>query len=87
LAGLFVVRPRPDDLDGFLFFENLIDKAVLDVDPPRAGPDKVPSKLLVGRQRLEGIPLKDFQRSNSGNKTGVSSGFAGAPSNRVIYLP
>ena len=61
MAGLFVVRPKPDDLYGFLFFENLVDQAVLDIDPPRAGPDQVPSKLLVGRRRLEGIPLKDFQ--------------------------
>jgi len=32
-SRLFVVRPEPDDLYCFFFFEDLVDQTVLNIDP------------------------------------------------------
>lgn len=41
------MRPHPNDFDRLDVFQDLIDKAVLDVDPARACPGKGADGLFV----------------------------------------
>jgi hypothetical protein len=44
--------PHADDLDGFDFVENLIHKAMLDIDPAGKRPGQVAHELFEGGRGL-----------------------------------
>jgi len=60
-AILFVVRPHPDDLDGFDIVQNLVYEPVLDVDPTGEGAGKVTDQLFVWWWCLKGIAREDVE--------------------------
>jgi hypothetical protein len=53
--------PHPEDLHCSLRVKNLVDEAMLDVDPPREGAFEIADQLFVGRRSLPRIPAEDFQ--------------------------
>lgn len=54
-----VVRPHPQDLDDPITLEDLIDEAVLDVDPAGLGASEIAERLLEGRLRPPRILSED----------------------------
>jgi len=60
---LLVVRPHPHDFDGLDVIQNLVDEAVLDIDPPGTSPRKFPYQLLERRRALVRILPQDGQQS------------------------
>ena len=56
------MRPQTDDLDGLEILQDLVDKAVLDVDAPGVGARHIPDEFFVGWWVLKGIVLKDLQQ-------------------------
>ena len=54
--------PHPFDEDPACLYVDTVYKTVLDVDPPREETFKLADQLLVGRRRLEGIPLQDIEK-------------------------
>ncbi len=53
--------PQADDLDDFLLFKDLVDKPMVNVDPPRVCPLQIPNQLFIGRRILERIFLEDLK--------------------------
>ena len=61
MAQLFVVSPHTDDLHGVLFFEDLIDESVLDIDPAGVSSSKVANEFLEWWWVLKRVGLEDVQ--------------------------
>ncbi len=59
--SLLVMRPHPEDFDGPFFLQDLVDQAMLDVDPAGAGTREVSHELFVVRRVLERIFAEDLQ--------------------------
>src|SRR5665647_1328631 len=59
--ALLVVGPHPQHLDNALIGEDLVDQAMLDVDPPREGTAQVADELLERRRGLELVLLQDVE--------------------------
>ncbi len=57
-SGSFVVSPHPNDFHNAAFFENLVHKPMLDIDPSRGGATQISYKLLIGRGSLKRICFK-----------------------------
>ena len=60
---LFVVGPHPDDLYRPFFRVDLIDEAMLDVDPTRPGSGEIADQFLAGRWGLEWILLQNLKQA------------------------
>ena len=60
-ADLFIMRPHPDYLNGFDMVENLVNKAMLDIDSSGESSGKISYKLLVWRWALTRVFSKDVQ--------------------------
>ena len=58
---LLVMRPHPEDLDRPLFWQDLIDESVLEVDSSREGAREVAHELFESGRLLPGIRPKDFE--------------------------
>ena len=56
----FIVRPQTEDLNGLLFFIDLINKAVLDVDAAAVCTVQITHQLFVRGRVLERINTDDF---------------------------
>jgi len=65
--------PHPDHLHDPLAAEDLIDEAMVDVDPAREGAGEIAEEFLKGRGRLEVIVAQDLQQ---GLGFGLESGAA-----------
>jgi len=59
----FVVRPHPNDLHSSLFFEDLIDETMLDIDSARICSCEITDELFVRRGSLKRIEFEEFQQS------------------------
>ena len=57
--GSLVVCPHPNDLDDLLFFENLINQPMLDIDLARVGTFEIAEQFLVTGRTLIGILLQE----------------------------
>ena len=60
-ADLFIMRPHPDYLNGFDIVENLVNKAMLDIDSSGESSGKISHKLSVWRWVLIRVFSKDVQ--------------------------
>jgi len=54
-----MVRPHPQDANGFLLGENLIHHAVLNIDAARIRPQKISDRLLKRRRVLKWVGGQD----------------------------
>src|SRR6266702_4161282 len=61
-AASLVVRPHAEHLHDFFARQNLVDQAVMDVDPARIGTGEIADELLETRRRLEGIAFENFEK-------------------------
>jgi len=52
---LFIVRPHPDDFDGTLILENLVNETVLYVNSPRIRAVQITDQFLERRRVLKRI--------------------------------
>ncbi len=52
------MRPHPNHLYGPDIFQNLVYKAVLNIDAPGISPGKIPHQLFKGWRALKGILRK-----------------------------
>ena len=76
--------PHPNDFDGPDIIQNLIDQAVLDIDPARAGSRQIADQALVWRGTLVRIRGEQCQKAfclglepRSGKSLGVSPRLGG----------
>ena len=56
------MRPHAQNANGALLLENLVDKAMLNVDAPRIRTVKIADRLLVKRRILERSHRQDFKQ-------------------------
>ena len=61
-TGLIVMGPHPKHLDGTFVFDDLIDEAVLNIDPARICPAKISDKSLKRRRPPKGIIGEDAEK-------------------------
>ena len=55
------MRPHADDFYNFVFFDDLVDDTVLNIDTSRTGACQVADEFFVGGWGLVGIFFKNFQ--------------------------
>lgn len=60
--ALLVVGPHPQDVNDALIRQDLVDEAVLDVDPSRVAAGKVADQLLVPRRVANGSSARTASR-------------------------
>ena len=60
--SLFVMCPHSEHLDQVLFFQNLINKAMLDIDAARAAASEIADQVLKSRVNAERIFAQDSQQ-------------------------
>jgi hypothetical protein len=53
--------PHPNDFYDSLFFENLIDEPMLNVDAARIRSGKITDELLIWRRCLKRIEFENFE--------------------------
>ncbi len=77
------MRPHPDDFNGALFLEDLINQPMLDADASGIGAAKISNQFLVRRRILKGILLENSQKNldrltqvGTGDMFGVFLGLA-----------
>ena len=82
--GLIVVGPHPDDLHRFDVIQNLINQAMLDIDPAGASAGEVADELFIRRRGLIWVPRKDSEelfrlglKAGTGDLPGVPSCLSG----------
>jgi len=63
LYPLFVMSPKPDDFDGFYFWQNLINEAMLDVDASGISAGQIAYQLFKRRGIPKGVVFQDFQET------------------------
>ncbi len=56
------MSPHSDDLDGLDVFQDLIDKAMLNVDPSRICAEEIAQELFEWRRVLKWIFTEDIQQ-------------------------
>ena len=56
------MRPHPQNLDDRIFFKDLVDQSVLNVDASRISTFEIAQQLLVARRCLVWIVSKDFKQ-------------------------
>ena len=54
--------PHPDHLYGAVTFEDLVDEAMLHVDPAREGAREIADELLEGGRAPEGVPRENVEK-------------------------
>jgi hypothetical protein len=54
--------PHPYDLDGSYLFQNLVDKAMLDIDATRIGTGKVSHQFFIRGRGLKWVIRQDFKK-------------------------
>jgi len=55
--------PHADDLNYFTIIQYLVDKAVLDVDSPRACSREIADKLFIWRRRLVWVFCEEIEET------------------------
>ena len=59
---LFIMSPHANDFDGVVFFNNLIDKSVLNINTPGICSMQITDEFFIGWRSFKGIAFKNFEK-------------------------